>query len=234
VNAPAKAFLSLHDVMPETFDRVRQVISFLAARRIPPLTLLVVPGREWSASQLEQLHKWSEAGHPLAAHGWIHESQPPRSLHHRLHSALLSRRVAEHLSLKGPGIVALMRRSQEWFVLQGLPQPSLYVPPAWALGPVARPLLQTLDLRWVESTRGFLHLQSGQYKVLPLVGYEADTAGRATFLRLWNRFQVEIARRSGRPLRISVHPHDLQLRLAGSLQRLLADKWDFIHDPTLA
>ena len=231
VKATPTAIVSLHDVMPETLGRVREVLAYLAAKSIPPVTLLVVPGKPWSADDLRELRDWSAAGYRLAAHGWQHTCQAPQSLYHRLHARLLSRNVAEHLSLDEAAILGLMRRSGEWFAGQGLPRPHLYVPPAWALGRIRPQTLATLDFNWVESTCGFHHLRSRRRLLLPLVGFEADTAFRAAFLKIWNRAQVALALASSRPLRIALHPHDLQLRLADSLDRLLTQDWTFVHDP---
>lgn len=226
-----EAIVSLHDVMPETLPQVREVLAFLRAHRVPPITLLVVPGRAWSSEGLAELREWSASGHRLAAHGWHHVCQTPTTLHHRLHAALLSRTVAEHLSLDEASILSLMRRSAAWFSTNGLPSPRLYVPPAWALGRVRPGLLGTLAFAWVESTRGMRHIASGRRIHLPLVGFEADTALRAMLLTGWNRSQIALARLTDRPLRISIHPHDLQLRLADALKGLLARQWTFIHEP---
>lgn len=217
--------------MPETLGRVREILDFLNAKNIPPITLLVVPGKAWSPDALRQLRDWSASGHLLAAHGWHHACQAPRTLYHRLHARFLSRTVAEHLSLDEPAILALMRRSGEWFRHQGLPTPKLYVPPAWAVGPIRSKTLATLNFEWVESTRGFYHLPTGRRILLPLVGFEADTAFRAAFLRGWNRAQRQLAHTTGRPLRIGLHPYDLELRLAHSLDRLLSRNWTFVSEP---
>ena len=48
---------------------------------------------------------------------------------------------------------------------------------------------------------------------MPLLGFEADTAFRAWSLNLFNRINFVTALTTGRPLRVSIHPQDLQLRL---------------------
>jgi len=62
---------------------------------------------------------------------------------------------------------------------------------------------------------------SGHLRRLPLAGFQADTAGRAAFLRLWNRLQARRARKSGWRLRIATHPRDAELPLAADLEQLL-------------
>ena len=222
------ALVSLHDVMPETLDRVATILDRLRAWGLPPVTLLVVPGRAWRPAQIDQLHRWVEAGHPLAAHGWVHHVESIRGWRHRLHSRFLSRRVAEHLALDGDGIVRLMRRSGEWFPAQGLPAPTLYVPPAWALGRVARDALRPLPFAQVEVLRGVLELRSGALRPLPVVGFETDTPRRARLMRPWNRFQAHRARRTGRPLRIALHPFDFEYFLHRDLEDILQRRWKFL------
>ncbi|WP_339642416.1 polysaccharide deacetylase family protein [uncultured Porticoccus sp.] len=228
MNSQPRAVLSMHDVMPETLSLVEDFLAFCSTHAIPPMTLLVVPGCDWRDEQLDRLRDLAGLGHELAAHGWLHRVGTPQSLYHRLHSTLLSRNVAEHLALDGESILALMRRSHAWFAEHDLPAPSLYVPPAWALGAVARQSLASLDFARIEVLRGVLDLRTAHLHPLPLVGFEADSGFRAAILRLWNSSQTGMARISRRTLRIGVHPQDLNLRLGGSLRELLKERWHFI------
>jgi predicted deacetylase len=220
------ALLSVHDVMPETLGRVERILRSVDAAGWRPPALLVVPGRDWSATPLRRLRQWERDGCELLAHGWRHETQPRKFLH-RLHAALLSRNVAEHLALDEDGVTALMHRSRDWFVNVGLTAPQTYVPPAWALGiPAAR--LGTLPYTCVETLSG-VHLRGPQghwrFRALPLAGFEADTPGRAAFLRLSNYLQCGRARRRQLPLRIAIHPADTELRLSTDLATLLQGRW---------
>ena len=222
-----KALVSLHDVMPETMDRVESILEWLGDLGIPPVTLLVVPGKPWSSGQIEGLRRLAGRGHVLAAHGWCHRTTP-RGLRHRLHAAFLSRNVAEHLALDSAGILALLSRSHAWFAANGLPPPMLYVPPAWALGAIRPDDLARAPFRVIETTFGLIRPPARdradpptgkpRFERLPLTGYEADTAVRAAFLRRWNQSQVRKAARHGKPLRLSIHPDDPRLRLADQLE----------------
>lgn len=219
------ALVSIHDVMPGTLPRVERILDWLQARGVPPVTLLVVPGCPWEPAQIGRLRQLAAAGHPLAAHGWRHTTQP-RRLYHRLHAALISRQVAEHLDLDSREILELLHRSRDWFGENDLPRPELYVPPAWALGPLRRTDLAKAPFEMIETTRGLIHLQADasadpamiHFQKLPLTGYEADTPLRECFLRRWNAAQAALAARHSRPLRISIHPDDLQLRAADQLE----------------
>lgn len=215
------SLVSIHDVMPDTVDRVTALVERLRAQGHTAVTLLVVPGCAWQPEQIEQLKRWQAEGLELAAHGWFHRT-PIRGFYHRVHSRLISGTVAEHLALDRDGIAALMTASAHWFPDHGLEPPTTYVPPAWALGELPRDRLATLPYDRVEVTSGLLDAHSGQRQWLPLVGFEAVNRTTALFLRGWNAWQVQRARVTDRPLRVAIHPYDPELWLDHQLWRLLA------------
>lgn len=245
--------------MPHTMDRVEHILDWLKERGVPPVALLVVPGRAWEPQQIERLRDLAAEGHELAAHGWLHETTPKR-IYHRLHAALISRHVAEHLDLNSLGILELMQRSRQWFGENDLPRPDFYLPPAWALGPLAKADLARAPYQLIETTRGLIHLNTLQsdnpnslsaptqagdrrgpirlrpedesgvvhFQKLHLTGYEADTPFREFFLRRWNAAQARAAERKNLPLRISIHPDDLDLRVADQLDMQIRSVQNFL------
>ncbi|GAB4175446.1 MAG: hypothetical protein Kow0020_11130 [Wenzhouxiangellaceae bacterium] len=213
-----KLLLSIHDVTPATLGRVEAIFERLQSHGLWPVTLLVVPGLGWSDDELDRLRQMVDAGARLAGHGWRHEAAAIRGFRHRLHSLLLSRNAAEHLALAPRGILRLMLANHRWFVRQALPEPVLYVPPAWAMGPVPRPLLARLPFALYETLSGVWCARTGRMHRLPLAGFEADTAWRAFFVRASNGLNAQWARLAGRPLRLGIHPMDFELRLARDLQ----------------
>lgn len=224
------ALVSLHDVMPETFDRVEQILLRLRKQGIPPITLLVVPGRDWEFAHLERLRLLADGGHELAAHGWFHHVPSITGWWHRLHSAFFSRHVAEHLALDADGILRLMRASRDWFADNALPEPTLYVPPAWALGSIPNEKLASSGFEQIETFGGLHSIRTKKrFHRLPLVGFEADTRFRAAAVAAWNAFQRRRARATRRPLRIAIHPHDFELRLSADLDQLLDEPFDFLR-----
>jgi len=227
MGADPVALVSVHDVMPGTLERVEGLLDHLEAAGVGPCTLLVVPGRPWTDAGLRCLHAWVRRGHVLAAHGWRHHVDAIRGWRHRAHSLLLSRRVAEHLALDSAGILALMTRASEWFAHRDLPRPDLYVPPAWALGPLAAADRRRAPYRTIEVLSGLLDTATGALEPAPVVGFEADTLTRQIFVRLWNRLQEARARRTGWPLRIGLHPGDFELRLARDAREILRRRWRF-------
>lgn len=226
-----RAIVSVHDVMPETFERVLGILSLLEGAQVPPPTLLVVPGKKWTPELIRKLQEMAIRGYPLAGHGWIHKAPSgPRTLFHRGHGLLISRNEAEHLSRPEGELRELITRCFEWFPSVGLPTPSLYVPPAWAMGSLRISDLSSLPFRWYEVLRGLVEGRTGRIRRMPLVGFEADTTCRKVGLRIWNHLNVSLARRVGVPVRISIHPGDLDLLLGADLERMVAAPWSFMRE----
>jgi len=218
-----EALISVHDLMPETMPAVRKLLKQLEQRQLAPVTLLVVPGRNWSRKGIETLRSLERAGYCLAGHGWRHQADRISGFYHRAHSLLLSRRVAEHLALDAAGIIALINRCHAWFGEQGLQPPALYVPPAWAMGRISPAELRDhCPFPLYERFDGVIERATERFQPLPLLGYEADAALRAPILRLWNRWNWRQIRSRGLPIRIGIHPSDLALRLADDLKRDLS------------
>ena len=215
-----KAIISMHDVMPHTLTKVHEFIDLFSPLDASSITLLVVPGLHWSGQQLDQLHSWQAQGFILAGHGWLHETREINTVYHRLHSAIISRKAAEHLSLKTEEICQLLENCYQWFIQHDFARPDLYVPPAWAMGVITPEQLQKAPFRYFENTSGLYDSKTNTHKNLPLIGFEADTIFRQTSLKIWNRMNMAVSS-DKRPLRISLHPYDLDLRLANSIQHYL-------------
>ncbi len=225
------AIVSVHDVMPSTFSRVKKILERLEEAGVPPSTLLVVPGKDWTPELLDSLRTLVGQGYTLAGHGWVHKATSGRrTFYHKGHALLISRNEAEHLS-RPPGESAeMIQRCYDWFGAVGLPSPELYVPPAWALGSLPFNRLADLPFRWYEVLRGFLEARTGRVLWLPLAGFEADTTFREVSLRFWNGLNVHLAKRLRGPLRISIHPGDLELLLEKDLDRMVRRPWRFVGE----
>jgi predicted deacetylase len=219
---------SIHDVMPETLDRVDEIVADMDANGWAPAILLVVPGRGWASGGLERLRRLVERGHTLAGHGWTHQIHRVRNARHLAHSVFLSRRVAEHYTLDALGVDVLVRRCRRWFVHHGLPEPELYVPPAWGLGPVtASRLAARGGYRFVETLSGIFDAARDEMLNLPVIGFEADTRLRAAFLKASNARSIHRGRRIG-TVRLAIHPDDYNLRLAEDLKAIIRGSPDTV------
>jgi predicted deacetylase len=217
IELPQKLLISVNDVMPETLPAVRDIVERLERKGRGPVTLLVVPGRDWRTAELDELRRWQERGHELAGHGWSRSGPPSRGLWQRLPRPLApSRQQAEHLVLDGAGIVRLIRRCRSWFDQHGLAAPKLYVPPARAMGRVHRLDIRALGFRFFEYAGGYYDARIGVFQRVPMLGFEADGALRALLARGLNRYAVTASHRYGW-LRVAVHPGDPERRLATDL-----------------
>jgi uncharacterized protein len=212
---------SLHDVSPGSIDAAGALLRRLSAAKLHPVCVLIIPSGDWSVSQLEVLREWEARGYTLAAHGWSHRSTAPRTLHHRLHSMFFSRDVAEHLGKTERQVRDIVERGAGWFTEAGLEPPTLYVPPAWAIGALPLRAFAETGYRWVETLTGIYSVRGSRFHRLPLVGFEADSPARATALTGLNRINRLLATATGRPLRVAVHPRDFDLLLARDLERLI-------------
>jgi len=212
---------SVHDVTPVSLDRCADLVGILVDAGVPEVAILVIPAGAWEERQLATLRRWERDGHLLGLHGWSHRAVAPRGIHHRLHAALLSRDVAEHLGRPRTEVLDLVRRGVNWFADVGLAPPRLYVPPAWALGNMTFDDIRDMSFRWLETLTGVHDAAAGRFRRLPLAGFEADTTLRAWSLGASNRANALAATMMRRPLRVAVHPHDLELRLGSELRQLV-------------
>ncbi|HEY7774412.1 MAG TPA: polysaccharide deacetylase family protein [Marinagarivorans sp.] len=216
-----RSLLSIHDVMPSTLPAVQRIIDSLPQRCLDKLTVLVVPGLDWSCTQVAQLRAWQGLGVRWAGHGWLHQCSAPRSFYHHLHSRLISRCAAEHLSLSRAQLQQLLADNYQWFCQHHLNPPQVYVPPAWAMGALRLADMASSPFSVFESTSAVIDASRQKVHRLPLVGFEADTRPRAWFLRHWNALNESWARATSTPLRIAIHPNDLQWHLGEQIPRLL-------------
>ena len=217
------AFYSVHDLMPQTMDAVRGVISEIESIPAEHVMLLVVPGHEWKSSDLDTIRRWSDRGYLLAGHGWRHACKVKKDVLHQIHSWTLSRNVAEHLSCNEEEITQIIGDCFDWFEQQKLPPPKWYVPPAWALGRISLEQLRRLPFRFYEVLTGVIDSENGRFHRLPLVGYEADTWIRSSFLYLFNKLNRSMAGLVNSPLRVSIHPYDFEFHQAKPLRRFIAN-----------
>lgn len=220
--------VSVHDLIPEKMAAVRATVEVLDEHAVAPLTLLVCPGFDWPAAELQWLQQRQRRGDRLAGHGWRHAAGPARGLYDRLHRAVFSRGVAEHLALDSDGIAQMIADNFAWFGAHGFAAPELYVPPAWAMGAIKRERLRRLPFRLYETLGGVYDSRANTFDHIPLLGFEADTAFRAATVRASNRVNRLLALRNGR-LRVSIHPTDLRLHLAQELRATLAEPARYSH-----
>jgi hypothetical protein len=206
--------------MPSTLPETCNILNLLEKRGLKQATLLVVPGKKWVGKEIDMLHDFQNQGHELAGHGWAHCVQRRKTLYHQLHGLFLSRRVAEHLSLSEKEIFRLVKKCYNWFVDHDLNPPSLYVPPAWAMGNIHRDRLASLPFTRYEYPSGVYDTTENRFRQMALLGYEADTHWRRQALRFNNMINMQYAKWV-RICRVAIHPYDLNLPMRSDLEHLL-------------
>lgn len=211
--------------MANTVEPVKRVLDMLGPVPASAVTLLVVPGSNWRGADIDWLQQLQRQGYRLAGHGWQHHCVP-QGFYHRLHSMLISRNVAEHLALDADGIAMLIRDCHAWMRLMDLQPSPLYVPPAWAMGAISRAHLSALPFDLYETLGGVYDARAKRFHSLPLLGYEADKLWRAWAVRCFNHFNL--VRTGASPVRLSIHPHDLDLLLSRDLREHLAAMDSFV------
>ena len=226
-------FVSIHDVAPDTLDQTDQLLQLWEQGQASQgqsfvAELLVIPGLEWNARQVEKLRRYADQGHQLVGHGWIHQCGNRKNLWHRIHSLCLSRNVAEHLSKPESEIQSMLYRCFDWFLERNLPAPRLYVPPAWAMGRLSHRSMRELPFQFFENLYGYLDSKSMKFRKTPLVGFEADTGFRSFALKGFNYWNLGNAMRRKQPVRISLHPFDLDYRLAQQIHALAETRLDCV------
>ena len=223
------ALVSIHDIMPDTLPEVLDIIEVLEGMKLQAVTLLVVPGLNWTEGDLRTLRDLQQAGYELAGHGWTHRCAEIDNVTHRLHSIMMSRQEAEHLSLSAEQIQSLLSRTFHWFHKAGLQPPRLYVPPAWGMGAISKAQLAQLPFQMYEYLGGVFNVERRRFFRMPVLGFLADTAARVWILRSVNGVNSALAGAFGLPLRISIHPPDLYLGLASDLRTTLERSTHFLH-----
>jgi hypothetical protein len=216
-----QVLVSIHDVSPQSLPQVDTILKQLSQLQYSNIILLIIPGKQWKAKDINRLKKYQRSGYILAGHGVFHQCQSIQTITHRLHSLLISRNAAEHLSLTINQISVLISSCYHWFLKNGFDAPCLYVPPAWAMGKVPRKELIKLPFRFYESLTGMYDSQTDNFYYMPLLGFEADTIPRKWAVRMFNTMNCHYAKIFDKTIRIAIHPNDFQLLLAQDLEKVL-------------
>ena len=211
--------VSIHDVSPDNWNNVIQILDHLKSKyNIKKVSLLIIPGLNWDKEKIAVLKKMQSEGIELAAHGWSHKSKPIKNINHFFHSKLISDDCAEHLSLSKADIIKLMNDSYLWFHTNNLKSPSLYVPPAWALGDINKQDLLNLPFSEVEVTSGIFI--DNNFFFIPLIGFETKNYFRYVIVKISNFINYLLYKSFGR-IRIAIHPNDFELLLKHDIDKYL-------------
>ena len=212
--------ISIHDVRPNNLHKIIKIINLLFDKyNIQKITLLVIPGLNWNNKQIKILKTLQEKkGIELAAHGWYHKSNSIKTIYHYIHSKLISADSAEHLSRSKPSIIKLLNDSHLWFINQGLNSPTLYVPPAGALGDIDEEDLSALPFNEFEMISGIFI--NNKFIFITLIGFKTKTYFKFIIVKVLN-FINYLSYNFFGLIRIAIHPDDFNLLLKHDIDKYL-------------
>ena len=212
--------VSLHDVAPGSFAQSRRWLTEVE-RYGMRATLLVIPGA-WRGAQMRArddferwLHDSEAAGHEIALHGWEHvavdDPSAPGSFFERTRSAVRARGCAEFAGL-GP-VEARRRLELGRAVLHDAGfQPRGFIPPGWLARESTNAVLADLGFEYTATQWSVIDLLHGARHSIPSTSQRPNSpvtgAAARVNLRLTARWLA-----TGRPLRMALHPDDLNDRL---------------------
>jgi uncharacterized protein len=212
--------VSIHDVSPASHalvDRAMRLCEDVGARP----ALLVVPDYHGAyplagdPAFCEQLRRWQDAGHPVFLHGFFHRarSRPPQPglvprLEHAFAQHVLSAGEAEMAGLtaaEGRDCVAAGERalSGAGLRIDG------YVAPAWVMPRWLLPLLAERGYRYAEDHLRIHDPHARTARISAVLNWATRSRWRRVSSVGWCR--IVRPARTWVPVRIAIHPHDLQV-----------------------
>ncbi len=210
----AQLVVSLHDVAPSTADASRRWLQ-VVERHGMRATLLVVPG-PWRGAALSGdpafaawLRDAEARGHEISLHGWVHRveggwSRSPRGAYGRV----LSRGCAEFWQLDEDAARRRIAAGLATLSSHGLHARG-FTPPAWLASDATRRAARDLGLTYTTTQWSVIDLRGGDrvraFAVSQRPGGTTMPVAAALARALTGR-----RLRSGRILRLALHPDDLR------------------------
>jgi predicted deacetylase len=213
----AELIVSLHDVAPGSFDQSRRWLDLVEDYGVRA-TLLVIPG-PWRGGEMkpdDAFCRWlidaEQRGHELALHGWEHTAvSDPTSSTRPFETARASFRArgCAEFSVLGPHAarerIVLGRERMRKCALE----PVGFIPPGWLMRNTTVSVLRDLGFGYTATQWSVIDLRSGTRRMVPSTSQRPRSAAAGTAAGL----NVQATRwwsRAGRPLRMALHPDDLE------------------------
>jgi predicted deacetylase len=209
---------SLHDVATATAEPSRRWMEFLEARGMR-VSMLVVPGPWRGCGPLDldwSLGAWlrsrQSAGHDIAQHGWSHAepSTTARGLAARTAARIAARGCAEFWHLDRSEADRRLALGRAVMTTVGLTV-SGFVAPGWLMSPESRAAIAAAGFRYTTTHTTVSDLVTGRVRTCSVLS-QRPASSIAGFGAAATRHIAEWQVRRGRPLRIAVHPSDLDAR----------------------
>ncbi len=232
-----KRFLvvSIHDVSPLTWHRVRTILEALDGIGIHKRSLLVIPNHQGKAaiehaepefqSWLRILSQQDE----VCLHGYRHQAQTLRGgPWARLVATCYTNREGEFYQLTAEEATRQLRKGREHLGNLEI-RPTGFIAPAWLLSPQAEAAVHEAGFQYTTRLRSIDILTPPPRRLrAPVLCYSTRRGWRRALSRLWNRTLFALEQRSP-VLRAAIHPPDVDhaaifRQLLSLLRRASADR----------
>lgn len=228
--ATKQALISIHDVTPRHFARLREIVAFLAEAGVGcRFSMFVVPNfwRQWPLAQFPDFVDWLRGcaadGVEMIQHGYCHRDE---SRHEGRVAQWKSRNLTagegEFLGLdEAQAKATLLRGKRELEQLLGQSIEG-FVAPAWLYGEGARAALGELGFKFAENhwqVWSPVHRHTLCWS--PVVSYASRSSYHVVTSLIWSRV-APLLLSPLRTLRLALHPHDFDdPRLVDEMRRAL-------------
>jgi uncharacterized protein len=204
--------VSVHDVAPVTLDAARRWAWFLDERHVP-ITFQAVAG-PWRGTPLAadpttRTWLWVRqcGGDEIALHGWTHRAErDDRTL--RTAVGRCVGRGSEEFWHLGSREAAARVRAGVAVLRDAELEPLGFTPPGWLITSHGRHAVGTCGLRYLGDHRRLTDLRTGGMLAAPVLALRAGGRGERTGA-LALAAMVRRRARAGLPVRLALHPDDL-------------------------
>ena len=217
---PKSLIISLHDVTPRNYVRVRQQIEELAALDIHQTSLLVVPHfhGEKQLDEDQAFCKWllqlQGQGHEIVLHGWTHQVSNLKSQISNLkcpftwfYENLYTAGEAEFLNLDYKEAHTRIGKGLAMFRDLGLNTRG-FIAPAWLMNPNVERAAKDHGLIYSNTISKLIHLPTDRSYSTRSCVWSTRAFWRRVISPIWNSYLFHRLNAVD-PLRISLHPNDL-------------------------
>lgn len=222
--------LSVHDVTPRHFERLKAIHAFLQDLGVGPrYAMLVVPDfwQQWPLEDHQDFADWirdrANEGVEIILHGFTHRDE---SIHNSTFKSWKARnltaREGEFYGLSRDQANARLQHGAEVLRKTCGIEVQGFVAPAWLYSNGAREALSTLGFRFAED---HWHVWSPISKTTicrgPVVSYASRSENRIRSSLFWSKLADWLLRPLP-VLRLAIHPHDLDSnRLVEEIKRTI-------------
>ncbi|MCA9637582.1 MAG: polysaccharide deacetylase family protein [Myxococcales bacterium] len=219
-----RVIVSVHDVTPRHFERLREIDALLARHGLAGrYAALIVPNfwHEWPLADHPDFLEWLRGaiagGVEPILHGYFHRDESEhRSAWARLRGRTMTAGEGEFLGLDREAARARIVAGRRLLAEHLGVEVDAFVAPAWLYGQATQEVLEELGFTLAEDhlrvwspARGGATLARG-----PVLSYASRTRARVAASWLWSRASTALL--DPMPvLRLAIHPHDLDVPLLG-------------------